>query len=62
MNRNDQRSVIWAFAQKRTRFSSKVFFITLVVILVLIALYTLIHIIRVHKKYLRKNTEDSNDN
>jgi len=46
----------------KSYFSSKVFFITLVVILVLIALYTVIHIIRVNKKYLRKNTEDSNDN
>lgn len=46
----------------KSYFGSKVFFITLVVILVLIALYTVIHIIRVNKKYLRKNTEDSNDN
>ena len=46
----------------KSYFSSKVFFITLVVIIVLIALYTVIHIIRVNKKYLRKNTEENNDN
>ena len=48
----------------KSYFSSKVFFRTLILIIVLIALYTVIHIIRVNRRYLKKNTktEDDNDN
>ena len=45
----------------KSYFRSGVFFKTLVIILVMIALYTLIHIIRTNRKYLKKNTEDYND-
>ncbi len=46
----------------KSYFRSKVFFITLVIIIVLIALYTVIHIVRVNQKYLKKNSEDRYDN
>ena len=46
----------------KSYFSSKVFFITLIIILVMIALYTVIHIIRINQKYLKKNAEDTDDN
>ncbi len=46
----------------KSYFSSNVFFITLIIILVMIALYTVIHIIRINQKYLKKNAEDTDDN
>lgn len=38
--------------------SSRVFFITLMIIFGLIAIYTVIHIVRVNRKYLKKNSEE----
>lgn len=46
----------------KSYFSSRIFFRTLILIAVLIALYTVIHIIRVNKKYLKKNNPETEDN
>ncbi len=46
----------------KSYFRSKVFFITLGIIVAVIALYTALHVVMVHKHYLRKNVEDQDDN
>lgn len=46
----------------KSYFHSKMFFATLGIIAAVVALYTIIHVIRVHKHYLRKNTEEYDDN
>ena len=57
-----QRSEFAAKAEvAKSYFKSKVFFVTLVIIFVLIGLYTVMHIVRVNKKYLRKNVEAQTD-
>lgn len=46
----------------KSYFGSKVFYITLAVILALITIYTVLHIIKSNRKYLKKNVEDNYDN
>ena len=49
----------WEIA--KSYFKSKVFYVTLVLIGCLIVLYTVVHVVRTNRKYLKKNAEVHSD-